>query len=379
MKNILLLIRTNVHRNKIAVVFAVLCAGVICLIMNLMSNVSSDDAIGRVKIGFIDNDLTELSADFAGYLSDTLHIELEKELSYDELSTKLINKEISVIVEVPSGFEEGAVSGSLRNLTTTSLDDYENSAFITVFMNTYMNSIKILSDSAGGDSRVFGQLLTEYKKYDIPISSSGVFTDAAAAGQESGFIQGMGFYLLFGFTYGLLIAFMVFDDRATGVFQRIRATPVKSVEYILGTTMFGIINGMITVGLFYVFLKITGYSIGMPVQTAILFMSLMTLLQIGFSMMAALFLKSKSAVMTVIIGYGTIACILGGAYFPIDMAPEVLQKIARLTPHFWFMDAMRRLQLNSSADIVPNVIILVLFIVLMYLVSAFKFTQKKSE
>lgn len=379
MKNILLLIRTNIHRNKIAVVFAVLCAGVICLIMSLMSNVSSDDAIGRVKIGFIDNDRTGLSADFAGYLSDTLHIELEKELSYEELSTKLINKEVSVIVEVPAGFEEGAVSGSLRNLTTTSLDDYENSAFITVFMNTYMNSIKILSDSAGGDSRVFGQLLDEYKKYDIPVSSSGVFTDAAAAGQQSGFIQGMGFYLLFGFTYGLLIAFMVFDDRATGVFQRIRATPVKSAEYILGTTMFGIINGMITVGLFYVFLKITGYSIGMPVRTAILFMSLMTLLQIGFSMMAALFLRSKSAVMTVIIGYGTIACILGAAYFPIDMAPEVLQKIARLTPHFWFMDAMRRLQLNSSADIVPNVIILVLFIVLMYLVSAFKFTQKKSE
>ena len=378
MREILIFIRTSILRSKVSVIFAVLCAVVLCLIMNLMSNVSSDGVLGRLKIGVIDYDATALSADFRSYLSDKLDIELTENLSYDELSTKLINKEISVIIEVPQGFEESAASGRPKNLTETALDDYENSAFITAYMNSYMNSIQILSDGAGGDRQLFGKLLAAYQEAGILITRTALPADSAA-GQESGFIQGMGFFLLFGFTYGLFIAFMVFDDKATGVFQRIQATPVKSIQYILGTTLFGILNGLITIGIFFVYSEISGFSIGIPLGTAILFMFLMILMQIGFSMMAALFLKSKTAVMTVIIGYGTIACILGGAYFPISMAPDILQKIARATPHFWFMDALRRLQENSTASIVPNIIILVLFIVLMYLVSAFKFTHKKSS
>lgn len=379
MRNVLLLIRTCILRNKISVVFAVLCALILCLIMNLMSNVTSDDAIGRTKIGLIDYDATTLSADFRNYLSDKLNTELVENLSYDELSTKLINKDISVIVEVPQGLEKAAAAGRPENLITTSLDDYENSAFITAYLNSYMNSIQILSDGAGGDRQLFESLLARYQANDTPITHSAVLADSAAAGQASGFIQGMGFFLLFGSTFGLFIAFMVFDDRATGVYQRIQATPVKSIQYIFGTTLFGIMNGLITVGIFFVYLKITGFSIGMPLGTAILFMSIMTLVQIGFTMMTALFFKSKTAVMTVIIGYGSIACVLGGAYFPISMAPDILQKIAWVTPHYWFMDALRRLQENSSASVVPNIIILVLFIVLMYLVSAFKFTQQKSS
>ena len=379
MRNILLLIRTSILRNKISVVFAVLCALFLCLIMNLMSDVTSDDTVGRTKIGLIDHDVTALSADFKSYLSDKLNIELLENLSYDELSTKLINKDISVIVEIPEGFEESAVLGRLENLTTTSLDDYENSAFITVYLNSYMNSIQILSDGACGDRLLFDRLFSSYQADDTPVTSSDDLVDSAAAGQASGFIQGMGFFLFFGSTFGLFIAFMVFDDRATGVFQRIQVTPVKSIQYIFGTTIFGIMNGLITLGIYFVYLKATGFSIGMPLGTALLFMLLMTLVQLGFTMMTALFFRSKTAVMTVLIGYGSIACVLGGAYFPISMAPDILQQIARATPHFWFMDALRRLEENSSVNVVPNIIILVLFIVLMYLVSAFKFTQQKSS
>ena len=236
MREILLFILTSILRNKISVVFAVLCALILCLIMNLMSSVTSE--IGRTKIGLIDYDATTLSTDFRSYLSDKLNIELTENKSYDELSTKLINKDISAIVEVPQGFEESAVSGSPVNLITTSLDDYENSAFITAYLNSYMNSIQILSDGAGGDRQMFGLLLAEYQAADTPIIHSAAPAASAAAGQESGFIQGMGFFLLFGFTFGLFIAFMVFDDRATGVFQRIQATPVKSIQYISGTTLF---------------------------------------------------------------------------------------------------------------------------------------------
>jgi ABC-2 type transport system permease protein len=86
-------------------------------------------------------------------------------------------------------------------------------------------------------------------------------------------------------------------------------------------------------------------------------------------------LKSKNAITSIIIGFSTVGCILGGAYFPIDMSPKTLQNLARVLPQFWFMDAFRRLQADIMADIYPNIIILILFTVLSLLIGAVLFSQ----
>jgi ABC-2 type transport system permease protein len=104
-------------------------------------------------------------------------------------------------------------------------------------------------------------------------------------------------------------------------------------------------------------------------------MSLFSLFTVCFSLTIALAVKSRNAVTSIVIGFSTIGCILGGAYFPITMAPKSLQNLARILPQFWFMDTLRKLQADLAANILPNITILILFTILTFLIGAVLFSQ----
>ncbi len=389
MKNILLLIRNSIQRNKVTVFSACICALSLSLIMALFGNITGDDTISRIKIGLIDHDRTALSADFRHYMTDTLNIQLIEDQTFEELSMTLINRNISVIVEIPENFENAMVNGHPEDLIATSLSDFENAAFVDAYLNSYMNSINILGVSAAGDKDVFHELLHESENRKISIRStavpkltSGLADDEMVFIDDSvyadSFLPSMGFYMMFGFFFAISIAFMVFDDRSSGIFHRIQSTPVTSAQYIIGSTLFGVVNGLLIIGLFFAYLFLSRTKIGVPYGNTILLMVLMMLFMVGFALMLALIMKSKSSVLTVIFAYSSMASMIGGAWFPIEFGPDSLQKLAKITPNYWFMDAFNKMQENSRANIVSNIIVLVLFIVLVYLVSAIRFTQNKN-
>ena len=63
-----------------------------------------------------------------------------------------------------------------------------------------------------------------------------------------------GFYLMIIFAISVLLAFMVVEDRLSGVFNRIQVTPVKPIQYIVGTGIFGLLICFIQIGLFCVYI-----------------------------------------------------------------------------------------------------------------------------
>ena len=104
-------------------------------------------------------------------------------------------------------------------------------------------------------------------------------------------------------------------------------------------------------------------------------MMLLSFFIICFVVDASLLIMSKSGVLSLIMGYSTLGAILGGAYFPIDFAPESFQSMAKVLPQFWFMDTVRKLLDNPLADVTYNVVILCLFSILAFLIGAVLFSQ----
>ena len=92
-------------------------------------------------------------------------------------------------------------------------------------------------------------------------------------------------------------------------------------------------------------------------------------------MLFALLVNNQRALMTIGIGYATIGSMLGGAWFPIvDLG--FVSSIAKFFPQYWFMDIMRNYA--SDFNTLPNICILTLSTVLVYLVSAVIFTRKNA-
>ncbi len=194
-------------------------------------------------------------------------------------------------------------------------------------------------------------------------------------GTKEGFRNTIGFFLMIIFALGIILSFMIIDDRANGIYNRITISPVRPVQYILGNSMFGFILSFIMVTIYCSYIFFSEINIGFPIYKLFLLMNLLAFFVVCFIIGVSIIIRSKSGVSALIMGYSTIGAILGGAYFPIDLAPENLQNMARLLPQYWFMDSIYKLMDNPMADISSNVIILILFSVLAFLIGAVVFSQ----
>ena len=380
MKNIWLLTLTNLKRNKLFLSLSIFGGIILCFLLVAMGNLAVGIRLSKVHVGFIDLDQSTLSADFKDYLTEDIEYELITDRTYEELSVQLIEKNISVIIEIPEGFFEKAASGSILDITVTSLDDYENAAFLEANLNSYLQSIRMLSENAGGDRALFEKLLSGSGTEGVPIHQMAAkLLDRQLMKEKEGFSNSIGFYLMLVFGLSIIISFLVVEDHLSGVFQRVKISPVKPVQYILGTGIFGMLVCMIELVIYCGYIWIAGYDIGFPLGLLVFMMFLFSLFTVCFAIAIALWVKSKAAVGAASMGFSTIGCILGGAYFPLDLAPQSLQNLAKILPQYWFMETFRALQIDQNAKVWPNIIILALFTLLTFLIGAVMFSQNNKN
>lgn len=376
MRNILLMLKNNFSRNIIAVVLVI--AGVFLLSTCLSSGTAINDTYSgdKIPVGLMSNDNSELAEDLEKYLSETLDMAVTKDNNADNQMDLLINKKISAIIEVPDGFGQSALNGKIRKLTFSSLDDYENAAFIEIYLNSYMRKVQVLSTAADGDSELFSKLLKN-SSAEVSEIKAADSASLAAQQQQSGFALGAGAFLMISMGISSVMALIVLDDKKFGTYERMQISPVKPFEYIMGTTLFGILLGFIFSFGFMLMIAIGGTVTGVPMWLICVLLLLFTLFSVGFSLIVALTAKNKITIMTIVCGGTTIMCILGGAWFPVDKSNVLISKFAMLTPHYWFMEAIRGVQENAQFNAVPSILMLTLFALLTYLVSAALFTKKQ--
>jgi hypothetical protein len=78
--------KTNLKKNYIAIVLAVLSGAILCFIFYAIGNLSADQTLSKIKVGVLDEDESFLSEDFKHYLENQLNYEILEKNSYEELS-----------------------------------------------------------------------------------------------------------------------------------------------------------------------------------------------------------------------------------------------------------------------------------------------------
>ncbi len=380
MKKIILMLKTQFKKNIAHVFIALGCAAIMLMIHNMFTDFAGNESYYHMKIGVIDNDNSALSQDLKRYLTEEHDMVLTENLSYDELSTVLIEKRLSAIIEIESGFEASAQAGAVKPLVITTHGDYENTAFLKVYLESYMRSVQILSSASAGDTVLFNTMFSDFHTEGIEIST----IDAESINREDEnrkmiMIASIGFFSMLIFGIGLALAYSIIDDRLLGVYNRIQSSPIKPYQYLTGNIIFGILLCFLTIFTYSGMLMITGFKIGISFTVFNLLLVLYSILSIGFSIMAGMLLKSKNSIMALIIGTTTLGCILGGSWFPLDFSPKPLQTLAKITPQYWFMDALRKLSDNPDAKITLHILALVLFAMLFFLIALYSFTSRNKS
>lgn len=380
MRNIILTFKNSVLRNRAMMLLAVAAAAMMCFMFWGITNADGvvfASSVDKVCVGLIAPG-EEMTENLAEYLRDTLGMEISEKKDYDSLSSLLIERKISAIIEVPSGFYAAAAEGSPKKLELTTLGDYENAAFIEAYLSSYMSGLSVISSAADGDAEAFSELLSAQEPpSEIKISEMNAEVDRQSLA-DSAFRTAMGFMMMTVSIVTVFISKQIKDDRSLGTFDRMRVSSMKPIEYVLGVSVFGAVCLTVMNLVYLVFVYSSANVPAFSVWPAFGASELFVLFSIGMATFFGMLISSSQALMTVSVGYSVIGSMIGGAWFPIGSDLGFISSLAKVFPQYWFMEIFRGADGDTALNVLPNLCVIGLAAVLAYLVSAVIFTRKRS-
>lgn len=375
MKKALLIFYNTLRRSRLILLVALLCGIALCFVFGAMANMFGGN-YGGIPVGLLAHEETAVTADFRAYLTDELGMEVTESDDIEYLNTELVERHIAAVVEIPQGFEDALLAGGPIPLEVSFLDDYANAAFVQGYLENYTSGLATLALGAGGDAEKLEAMLGDLQGYMIPVETQVTTgTSLQTITQQSAFRQVMGFYLMFCFLLAFATALQLFDDRQNGLYNRVKVSNVRTMQYLVGTCSVGMVNAVVLIAPFFIYIAVIKADIGIHLWQAAVLCLLYALFVVAIALAASLYLATKNAITAGIVGASTIMCMLGGAYFPITTSPDFLQKLARATPQFWFINAVEALQENIAASWWLNAAAIVLFALLFFILAGIRFVQ----
>ncbi|MCL1895953.1 MAG: ABC transporter permease [Clostridiales bacterium] len=383
MNNIAALLRGGLSRSKGVMIMAVAVSLGIVFLLSLIINSSAAEDIGAIKLGVIDRDGSAVSADFKRYLADDLGIELVFSGDVDEMNTALIEKRIAGLIEIPAGFELALTSGSPAPVELTFTDDYANEMFTRGYIDSYMHSLGVVSmvagggAASGGGAAALGDMLALAQENVIPVET--IEKDDELMKEEmakSGYRLMLSFFMLFSFIMSISLASMLYSDRSEGTYRRIKAGRVTSFQYISSVAVIGAVLMFLIDGPSFAVYALSGNDPGVPALATAGLLAAFSLFVIAFGMFIGVVMPGFEGIIAVIVAAGSIMPMLGGAWFPLDMAPELFKTLGKATPQYWVFEAVEYWQTGEGNAVGP-LIIIVLMAALFFVLAGIRFTSNK--
>jgi ABC-2 type transport system permease protein len=297
----------------------------------------------------------------------------------DFLETELVEKRVSALVEVPQGFGRAVASGAEGALQTTFMDDYENRVFLQSYLEGYTASLVVLTAAAGGDETRLEHLLADTREQATDVSSLPLEGDVAERIKDRHLFRvTMGFFLRIGALLTIGMASILFDDRENGTWQRVRASSVTAPSYVTGVCAAGFVAVVLMVALFFCYLALIGAGNNLLLGQMLVPSLLSGLFAVAFALVCGLLLTSRNSIYFVVISVSTISCLIGGAYFPIDTAPQLMQQLAHVSPAFWYISALEGLYAGDTTAWLSSTGVLALFSLLCFLIAGVSYASKRA-
>ncbi len=375
MKKTLILVKNALRRSRVFLLVSLLGGVLLCLTYVGMATLIGQEYEG-IPIGFYPHEETAVTADLRGYLAGELGMKLTESADTQFLNTELVERHIAAVVEVPGGFETALLNGEAIPLQVSFLDDYANSAFVMGYLENYTAGLATLALGANGSAETLKTMMDGLQDAMMPLDIKQSDGEAhIEATQHNAFRQVAGFYLMFCFMLAFGLSTQLLDDRKKGLYARMKASNLRTLQYLAGTCVPNLLSAILLIAPFFVYVAATKQSTGIHIWQAAALCFLYALFVVAFAIVAAMYLNSRNAITAAIIGTATITCMLGGAYFPLATAPQFLQQLARATPQYWFMDALNSLQKDPASQWLLHAGIILLFGLLLFIVAGIRFVH----
>lgn len=189
---------------------------------------------------------------------------------------------------------------------------------------------------------------------------------------------------------GLLLVFMliasstassfILKDKANKTYYRIFCSNISKSKYIIANVIANFIIFLIQIFVI-LFMSLYVLKLNFYIDTKIMFIILCSFgfVSIGFGIIIAAFSKSlnqSSYLSNILI---TPTCMLSGCFWPLDMMPKFMQKLANIFPQTWILKTIDSLQQGKSFnEVISYLSIVIIFALAFFVVGILKLTKDES-
>jgi ABC-2 type transport system permease protein len=348
---------------------ALLIFPVLCFILVSISagndEASNNFADMSMRFGIVDNDNTALSKTLANQLGLRYNID---EVEQENISAVLIDQFVPWVLVIGEGFEADVLS---RNTELTTLESY------SLTMSDVSELARITTESITRALMILGtndeELLSAWAEAaQVEITFANVGDNWLIMVQ---WISMFGFISIF---TAYFVIKTLLDDKLRGMPERVGVLPVSPRSYLLQGTLASFLATEITVVLILVVLQI---ALGAIPNVLLMFvlLSLMNLFSVSLVLTITSIAKSLAGVSVAMSMIATLSAMLGGLFWPLEIVPEVMQRVAWFTPGYWFGEGLRNIREPGFENFGVPMLFLFGFTLVTLLIGGFKKVQKMEE
>ncbi|WP_433773278.1 ABC transporter permease [Bacillus wiedmannii] len=326
---------------------------------------------GPLNIGVINKENQPIANDTVKFLEGLNHVKVSK-VKESEVEDKLTSKKLDGVITLESGFSESVREGNPSHIEISSIKGEQVTAFIKSYLYNYVDNISAISKVAGADQSTFDTMYAGYQKSSFKVKSETLEDTSKNKDMTN---QTMGYLIMFMLFSAANLSGYILKEKENRTYFRLLSTPIDGKEFILSNV--GVNMMILTVQIMITILFLTNVfhtNINMSFIVMMGVLMLFALVAVGMSLVIVAFSKNSASANTMQNMVIVPTCLLAGCYFPYDIMPKAVQKVADFLPQRWLLDTVSKLQQGIPfSELYLNILILFAFAIAFFLIAIYKF------
>lgn len=298
----------------------------------------------KTKVGIYNESDGYLATDLIDKLKNNDSFQVIK-LNNKNYSGMLKNSEIDTALEIPSDFQEKVENGEFEKLNLYSTQGETVTIWIQNYLNFYIDNLVSISKVSATPAE-YKAIYEGYKDQKLSIEKTNVEDKTQNKGVTK---SSIGFLLVFMLMASKVTTDYVINDKRRRTYTRTFCAPITKGTYILSNILANLVVFSLQLVIILVLsIGILGLNFFIPTTSLIVLFLAFGVAAIAFGVLIAAYSKSTSQASQLSNILIVPTSMLAGCFWPSELMPEYLQKIALALPQTWVLKAVDVLQYGGS-------------------------------
>ncbi|MGG4505314.1 ABC transporter permease [Heyndrickxia sporothermodurans] len=328
-----------------------------------------------LHVGIVNHDESRITSDTIKFLEDLENVKVTK-LEESNVREKIISGELDSVITFDRGYSESVLQGEPNYIRLTSIKGAEVTGFIKSYLYQYIDNISTIGKIANGNQQAFDSMYKGYQKANFSLTTKSL---ADTSKNNDMTYKTIGFLIMIMLMSAGNMSEIILSEKENRTYFRLLSTPINARTYILSNVIVNMIVMIVQVLItLTVMTTIFHIDLNIPYWEAMAVMFLFALISVGISLLTTSFANNRSAAGALqnLIVLPTV--MLSGCFWPVEVMPASIQKVANFLPQRWTLDTLTKLQDgNTLGSLYLNIMILLAFAAAFFLIAIYKFSRNQ--